>query len=282
MSENNRSTVTTASASAPTQPPSTPAGRHPEESADHTTQPAVRSESKETSLPSDSADNSFASSRNRDNAAKSSRPPIATANSTALEQRASSDLRSESAVDKHRSRNDNPGGSADGSRRLGAPLSRRSSAAPTTKHGVGGSYGEASGYPRPGGAINVVDGRSVSRSGGHAPGRRADSENDDDDDDILGGDHDIRNRSVSVSRARAMSPAPALANPSSRPEEDDEVERIDRGEELVRKRMKDRARMKKASFSWSMHRQPPILTSPDTGNGEGTQTRSHAALPGQQ
>lgn len=46
---------------------------------------------------------------------------------------------------------------------------------------------------------------------------------------------------------RAMSPAPGgrLLGASAGLDEDDEVERRDRGEELVRKRMKDRARVKK-------------------------------------
>lgn len=46
-------------------------------------------------------------------------------------------------------------------------------------------------------------------------------------------------------RQRAMSPVLLASMKNGGDEEDDEVERIDRGEELVRKRMKDRARLKK-------------------------------------
>lgn len=74
-------------------------------------------------------------------------------------------------------------------------------------------------------------GRSVSRSRG-----RADDTDDDDEDE------------GQMVRARAMSPAPALLNAASQnKEEDDEVERIDRGEELVRKRWKEKQRLKKVS-----------------------------------
>lgn len=129
----------------------------------------------------------------------------------------------------------------------GAPLSRRPSAAPSS------ARGEPPTSARSACVTLGVKGRSVSRSGGHRLKRRLehgayDDEDDDDVEDELSADRERRDLSSSMSRARAMSPAPVIGNAMTRPEEDDEVERIDRGEELVRKRMKDRARQKKVSY----------------------------------
>lgn len=81
------------------------------------------------------------------------------------------------------------------------------------------------------GSVNPVGRASKSRSDSRA--RRNSDDEDEDDGERRRGERD-----------RAMSPAPVLMGSSSM-DEDDEVERRDRGEELVRKRMKDRARLKK-------------------------------------
>lgn len=77
-------------------------------------------------------------------------------------------------------------------------------------------------------AMRASKSRSVSRAR-----RNSDDEDEEENEDRSRGE-----------RERAMSPAPALLGTGGA-DEDDEVERRDRGEELVRKRMKDRARLKK-------------------------------------
>lgn len=105
--------------------------------------------------------------------------------------------------------------------------------------------------------VTPAPSRGVSRARGGTLSRYVSSEDDDDDNDenVEVDDEAKARRRDERGRQRAMSPALFPLPPASRDDdEDDEVERRDRGEELVRKRMKDRARLKKVRKSTILSR----------------------------
>lgn len=98
---------------------------------------------------------------------------------------------------------------------------------------------------RSGSLVSTAASRGVSRPR-TVVSRYVSSEDDDADPETRDEDERERER-IDRGRQRAMSPGLPLLHPARGGEDDDEVERRDRGEELVRKRMKDRARIKKVS-----------------------------------